>query len=73
MNGKRIFVDRIDSLARNGAGEWKGTAHGYPFEIFGGKASGGAANQWFVSWEAIGSGIIHVSSMVEAIDVIENS
>jgi len=51
-NGRTIAYDgRITSIENVSAGRWEGkTNDDETFEVIGGRASGGASNEWFVRW-----------------------
>ncbi len=73
VNGRRVYVRRIESIAKEGGYTFKGQADGGDFEIFGGLASGGTARQWFVKWATLGDFWMDATSMVDAVSLIENS
>lgn len=75
VNGKLIAISgRISEIKQVSGGRWEGMANGYPFTILGGRASGGASNEWYVCWEPISSeNFIPVSSAVKAVSCIEFS
>ena len=74
VNGKHIAVNgRISRLIKTQPGFWNGIANGYEFIIFGGKQSGGAANEWFVRWDALGPDLIRCKSAVECVTLIETA
>lgn len=72
-NGRLIAFDgRISMLDYVSAGRWEGIANGEPFEVVGGRASGGASNEWFVKWApGFGEAWVPVKSAVEALRAIE--
>jgi hypothetical protein len=71
-NGRTVGYDtRIDSVEAVSAGRWTGTANGEPFVIIGGRASGGAANEWFVQWApGFGEVFVPVKSATAALNAI---
>ncbi len=74
VNGRFIeFASRIESIQNISAGRWEGIACGEPFEIIGGKASGGASNEWFVKFP-LGYGDQHIptKSAAQCIRMIES-
>lgn len=73
-NGRTIAYDgRITKVEHVSAGRWEGVAGNEAFEIIGGRASGGASNEWFVKWEpGFGSAYIPVKSAAEALRAIES-
>lgn len=74
INGRQVLVNRITEIANtNASWEWVGKAGGYDFRIFGGKASGGSANEWFVEWAALGEDTMNATSFTECVKIIENS
>jgi hypothetical protein len=71
INGRKVLSGRLEGITNTGNGEWKGKASGYDFTIFGGRAAGGASNEWFVQWELEGKhDFIKVTSAKAAIDWI---
>lgn len=72
-NGRRVaFEGRIERIENVSAGRWEGVAGGEPFQIIGGRAAGGASNEWFVKWgPCYGEKYVPVKSAVEAINAIE--
>lgn len=68
MNG------RITALSKVGAGKWLGElSNGYDFEMFGGRAAGGSAKDWFVRCEKLtGDYTHHVTSAKAAIQFLDN-
>ena len=72
-NGRKIaWEGRIDQIENISAGRWEGTADGEPFEIIGGRASGGASHEWFVKWgPGYGEQYVPVKSAVRALGAIE--
>lgn len=72
INGRALYPNRITKLSKVGSGKWVGEASGYSFTIIGGRASGGAANEWFVQWEPVGGhDFLAVKSAAAAIRCIE--
>ena len=74
VNGRMASCNpRITSIRKVNAGRWEGEAGGEPFEIIGGKASGGASNEWATRWVHLaGDKFIWVKSAKAAVDLIEN-
>ena len=64
---------RIVSIRKVSAGHWEGeTNFGDSFIIVGGRASGGASNEWFVKYDTgYGDRYIPASSAVKALNLIE--
>lgn len=74
VNGRLVAFDgRIRSIRKVSAGRWEGEASGEPFTLIGGRAAGGARNEWFFNW-AIGYGDqwVPANSAVHALNLIEN-
>lgn len=75
VNGRQAAFNSLIATVRNtGAGRWEGeTKFGDTFEIIGGRASGGASNEWFVRYPlAYGDAYVPVTSATQAISYIEN-
>lgn len=74
VNGKMVAVEgRVSEVAKVGLGRWAGMASGEPFELIGGKESGGAANEWFVRWApGYGEVLVPAKSAKHAIELIES-
>ena len=73
VNGRKILAGRFERIVKTGNGEWKGKASGYDFTIFGGRAAGGASNEWFVQWELEGKhDFVKCDSAIAAINWINN-
>jgi len=76
VNGRDVFgLTRIDTIeqcrCRRGCYEWTGTTtSGWDFTIWGGKKSGGAANEWYADFLEMS---IPVKSAVEALRTINNA
>jgi hypothetical protein len=75
VNGRVVVSGpRIDAIENVGAGRWKGTAGGYAFELFGGRAAGGTSRDWFVRWDALSKDhTFHVNSAAAAVNLIQNA
>ena len=74
INGREYTVSRITEITKLADGyTFTGLANGSPFEIYGGKKSGGAANEWFVEWPAAFSSYIRATSLVDAVKLIEGA
>ena len=75
VNGRTVsYAGRISSIEQVSAGRWEGEAGGEPFTIVGGRAAGGASNEWWVEWAAgWGDGYIRVTSAVQAVNFIERA
>lgn len=74
VNGRLVAFDsRITNIRNTSAGRWEGeTNFGDTFTIIGGRASGGASNEWFVHYPtAYGDAYLPVKSAVQAINYIE--
>ena len=74
-NGRLVAVEpRIVSIRKVSAGRWEGeTNFGDTFTIIGGRASGGARNEWFVQYATgYGDRYIPAKSAVHALNLIEN-
>lgn len=72
INGRVYYPSRITEISEDGAGKWVGQASGYRFTIIGGRASGGASNEWFVQWDAdFGERFLSVTSAAAAVHYIE--
>ena len=73
-NGRRIaYNGRINKISNASPGRWEGEAGGELFEIIGGTASGGAANEWFVKWSpGYGDKYIPFNSAKRCLLAIEN-
>lgn len=74
-NGRLVTVDgRIADIRNVGAGRWEGeTSLGDTFTLIGGRASGGASNEWFVKYETgYGDSYVPADSAVKALNLIEN-
>lgn len=70
------LANRISALKRVGKGIFEGTANGESFTISGGKHGGGTEREWFLTWGPLGKligGAVEVTSVVEAINVIEDA
>ena len=73
VNGRLVeFANRIESIENVSAGRWEGIACGESFEIIGGKASGGAPNEWLLKFP-LGYGDQHIpaKSAAQCIRLIE--
>ena len=74
INGRKKYVNRVTELEQGEYSyEWVGIASGTPFKIFGGRASGGNRNEWFVEWGSSFDGYIDATSFADAIDIIETA
>lgn len=73
-NGRLItYEGRITELRHVSAGRWEGIAGDEPFEVIGGRFSGGASNEWFVKWApGFGDQYLDVTSAAAALRAIEN-
>lgn len=73
VNGRLIcFEPRITRVENVSGGKWQGEAGGEPFEIIGGRKSGGASNEWFVKWPHLnGDKFVHAQSAAQAVRMIE--
>ncbi len=73
VNGRVVdYARRIERIKKISDGWWEGIANGEPFEITGGKAAGGAANEWYLTWPpAYGDLPIYLSSAADCIRAIE--
>ncbi len=72
VNGRnRVYVSRITEIEQTRPGHFHGVAQGSKFHIEGGKAAGGSSREWFVSWDGFWQGYIFATSLVEAINLIE--
>ena len=74
VNGRLVNCNpRIDWIKKENAGKWVGEANGEPFVIIGGKASGGASNEWLTQWgPAAGDIYMNANSAMAAVKLIEN-
>ncbi len=74
VNNRNIEIaNRIESIEQVSAGKWEGIACGEKFIITGGRAAGGARNDWFLYFElGYGDRYIPVSSAAKAVKLIEN-
>jgi hypothetical protein len=72
MSGKRMVrvVKTISSIEEVSPGRFEGMAAGFPFVIEGGKAKGGAANEWFLTWGSLLKDV-PCSGPVDAFHLIE--
>lgn len=73
VNGRNVFdLPRIETIERGEYSyEWTGTTiGGWEFTIWGGKQSGGAANEWYADFLGIS---VPVKSAVEALRTINNA
>ena len=73
VNGRFVdYAGRISSLTKTGSGQWHGhDDHGNGFRIVGGRASGGAPNEWMLQYSAVyGSEYIFANSAVECVKLI---
>lgn len=73
-NGRTVAYDgRIAAIRPVGAGRWEGeTNFGDTFTIIGGRASGGASNEWFVQYSTgYGDAYVPAKSAVHALNLIE--
>lgn len=66
------YKGQFDAIEKHGSFTWKGTYRGHNFVIWGGSKSGGAANQWFVQYDAVGPHDMATKSAVECFRLIEN-
>ena len=74
VNGRKVYVRRIESLEQGEySWEWVGKAGGTAFKIFGGRASGGRANEWFVQWDTLGDFTMNATSFTHAVRLIETA
>lgn len=75
VNGRTVsYAGNISSIEQVSAGRWEGEAGGEPFTIVGGRASGGASNEWWVKWEpAYGDEYLRATSAVQAVNFIERA
>ena len=74
VNGRLVsFAGLITDIRNTSAGRWEGeTNSGDTFTIIGGRASGGASNEWFVRYPlAYGDAYLPVKSAIQAINYIE--
>lgn len=74
-NGRLVSYDgRIVDIRNVSAGRWEGeTNFGDTFTIIGGRASGGARNEWFVQYATgYGDRYVPAKSAVHALNLIEN-
>ena len=74
VNGRFVAANgRITeiTLVNGSTARWEGVASGSAFCIFGGKAAGGASNEWFVQWDAHGEHTFRVPSATAACNIIE--
>lgn len=69
INGRKVFVSRIDEFEQTRPGHFKGVASGTSFHIEGGLAAGGSPRDWFLDWDGILD--MPCSSLVHAIKMIE--
>lgn len=74
VNGRRVIIaGRITEINETRKGHWRGFASGCHFMIYGGKAAGGASNEWFVRWSPLSDRDVIVNSAAEAIRLIEQA
>lgn len=74
VNGRVVAIDgRISEISAVSTARWEGVAGGSKFVISGGKAAGGASNEWFVQWDAHGDHTFKVKSATEACNIIERA
>jgi hypothetical protein len=72
VNGRFVAANgRITEITLVSTARWEGVASGAAFCIFGGKAAGGASNEWFVQWDAHGEHTFRVPSATAACNIIE--
>ncbi len=74
VNGRAVAFDgRITDIRATSAGRWEGeTNFGDTFTVIGGRASGGASNEWFVQYSTgYGDAYVPAKSAVEALNLIE--
>ena len=72
VNGRFVAANgRITEITLVSTARWEGVAGGSKFVIFGGKAAGGASNEWFVQWDAHGDHTFKVESATAACNIIE--
>lgn len=72
INGRQRFFQRIDSVSLVRPGRYEVTAGRFTFLVEGGRASGGAANEWFVHADGeIFNATVFASSLVDALKQID--
>ena len=72
VNGRKVYVRRIDSLEQGEhSHEWLGKARGTDFKIVGGKAD--RANEWFVQLDILRDIVIRATSFTACIKLIETA
>jgi hypothetical protein len=73
INGRALEAGRVEQIKSTGSGKWQGKASGYDFTVFGGRAAGGASNEWFVQWEIeCKHDFVKCRSAIAAIEWINN-
>lgn len=76
VNSRKIeFANRIKSIKKVSDARWEvDTTWGVTLEVIGGRAAGGARNQWFLfdPTEDIFHNPLHLNSAAQAIRCIEN-
>lgn len=75
VNRASMIVRRIVSVTRVSPYKWTGKiATGEQFTVWGGKRSGGAANEWFVELPSDWcSTAINCGSLIEGFRIVENT
>ncbi|MDB4261677.1 hypothetical protein N9878_02285 [bacterium] len=67
VNGRARFFAGISNITKVSPSTATVTAGGKTFEVFGGRASGGASHEWFIEYSG---GTIKCSSLVDALNVL---
>ena len=66
------YNGKFDAIEKSGSYTWKGQHRGHNFVIWGGSKSGGASNQWFVQYDAVGQHDMACRSAADCVRLIEN-
>ena len=73
INSRLAYNAIIAELTQTGAGRWEGKLKsGDTFEIFGGRAAGGRATDWFLRDSRVGGNTLYATSAKAIIELMHN-
>ena len=73
VNSRFVYNGIISELEQIAPGRWEGKLKsGHTFEIFGGRAAGGKANDWFLRDSRVGSNTLYAKSVKTIIELMHH-
>ncbi len=72
VNGRTRYFNRLTSIAKVGPGRWDAVRNGTTYRIEGGKGCGGSRRDWFVDCHGQWPKCIVCTSLMDALNLLEN-